>query len=190
MSDFEFDLDEPTPPVPPGMGPTGFPIRTGRAGYGPVLRDERKLANPEQELNAQQLNMTFWQLGGLGLVAPLALLVFDPVAPLHVRLGLFAWHQLVLVDTPASGLPSWLTVAVPSTGTMTFTFTATVPGRDGLPQALTLRGGTARPFYFPAYAGALTNHRCELDLVGNVVTVRTRTTAGVLVEAPIVLELH
>lgn len=190
MSDFEFELDEPTPPVPPGMGPTGFPIRTGRAGFGPTMRDERRLANPQQELNAQQLNLTWWQLGAMGLVTPLAVLVFDPVAPLRVRLGLFAWHQSVLVDTLAANLPSWLAVAVPSLGTMTFTFTATVPGRDGQPQTLTLRSGIARPFYFPAYAGPLTNHRCELDLVGSVVTVRTKTTAGALVEAPIILELH
>lgn len=190
MTDFNYDLELPAPPVPPSMGPTGFPLRTGRGGFGPTMRDERRLANPESEIGAEQVNLTWWQLGALGLVAPLALLVFDPVAPLRVRLGLFAWHQQVLVDTLAANLPSWLTVAVPSTGTMTFTFDATVPGRDGQLQALTLRGGIARPFYFPAYAGPLTNHRCELDLAGSVVTVRTKTTAGVLVEAPIVLELH
>lgn len=88
--------------------------------------DERLPANPRRELTAAQANLLFWQLGGLGLCAPLALIVFDCVAE-ELIYGAFAWDGTIYEnDAP----PAYLGVVKNGTGDFTFTFDASL---DGIP---------------------------------------------------------
>lgn len=189
MSDFFFETESPTPPAPEGTGPTGWPLRTVRADFGPKMKDERPLVDPNQELNAEQVNLAWWQLAGLGVVSPQAVFFYDPnndeSGTPRIRWGAFTWHQSILFNVVDAGFPSFLAITHHAVGDISFTFTSTVTGRDGDPHALTLFGAFAQPCGTSSFTP--TNYRAEVTRTSNAVRVRTRTSAGSLVLSPVVV---
>ncbi len=117
---------------------TGWPLREGRPSYGPVMRDERQTVDSQTEVNAAQMNQTFWQLGAMGLIAPKAVMQWEQGPPLLTH-GNFAWDQTIYSGVAVGSLPSYITSYVEnSTGNYTLTFDSQVLGRpdaDGV-QAL------------------------------------------------------
>ncbi len=121
------------------MGVTGWPLRAGRAAFGPTMRDERRTVDSEREINAEQANLSFQQLGGMGLIAPKAVMLWSDPAVAELSLGLFAWDQVIYQDVAIpGGLPSYLTYVQNGVGDYTVTFAASVLGRpdeEGVPQS-------------------------------------------------------
>jgi hypothetical protein len=196
MTDFIIPLDGPPVVGPTDPGPTGFPSRTGRSDFGPTMKNDRPIVRPDQEINASQVELLWWQLAGLGMVAPLATFFDDPytVESLQprIRWGAFAWHQEILTDVIYANLPSFLTRVANATGDITYTFAATALGRDDLPHTLTVRGAIAVPCGIQDGVEDTVpdNCRCEVTLTGNAVRVRTRQAPGIgsaLVQAPVIV---
>lgn len=110
------------------------------------MRDERQLVDAQRGVNAAGMNLTFWQSGGIGLVAPKAVFAWQPPGGAGVaRLlyGGFVWDDVVYVDQLAPFPPYFSVVETP--GVLTFTFPSALPGRpdeDGLP--------TSNPFSISA----------------------------------------
>jgi hypothetical protein len=52
----------------------GFPTRANRAAFGPTLQDYKPVTDPTREIGAATLNLSHWQLAGLGRVAARAVL--------------------------------------------------------------------------------------------------------------------
>lgn len=123
------------------MTVTGWPLRAGRAAYGAFdMRDERPTVNSEEEFNAAQANLSFWQMGALGLIAPKAVMQWAPVdeAPAKLLHGSFAWDQTTYADVALGSLPSYIaSYVVNSLGDYTLTFNNSTLGRpdgEGIPQ--------------------------------------------------------
>lgn len=199
MTDFLFPLSEPVTPGPPDPGPTGWPVRTGRSAFGPTMREDRPSVRPDQELDAAKVELLWWQLAGLGMCAPLAMMFNDPFSvesllP-RIRWATFAWYQQIVIDVVYASMPSFVTVVKNGAGDFTYTFAATALGRDGLPHTLTVRGAVAQPCGIqngeedtvPA------NLRCEVTVTGNAVRVRNREPPGTgtaLIDAPVVVMVY
>ena len=60
---------------------SGFPNRPKRTDLGPTYENERPVTNPKREIGFNIFNLDFWQLSGLGRVAPLAVLIADVSEP-------------------------------------------------------------------------------------------------------------
>lgn len=189
MTDFSYDLIGPYVPPAPSTGPTGWPLRNVRSDFGPTMKDERRAATPDQEINADQVNLMWWQAAGLGIVAPQAVFFYDPnndeSGVPRIRWGAFTWYQTILLNVADASFPSFIAITHNGVGDKTFTFAATVLGRDAALHTLTLRGAIASPCGTASFVPP--NHRAEVTLTGNAVRVRTRTSAGVLVLTPFVV---
>lgn len=120
------------------MTVSGWPGRAGRSAYGLTMRDERLTADTEREFNAAQANLTFWQLGAMGLAAPKAVIQYKPTTsepPGTFLYGAFSWDQTIYVG---GSPPSYLTITDISQTNIEFAFDNTVLGRpdeDGVPQS-------------------------------------------------------
>ena len=117
------------------MPVTGWPLRAGRLAYGPTMRDERRTVNPTTEFNASQVNLSFWQQGAMGLIAPKAVMFIGRGEGPLFKVGYFSWDDVIYVDFP--DLPSYVTFTRNSVGNYTFQFATSVLGRpdeDGVQQ--------------------------------------------------------
>lgn len=115
---------------------SGFPNRPSRTAFGPEKRNERRVQNPETELDSAEMNLDFWQVAGMGLVAP--------------RVVIIALASGGSLPTPYSyqGIawdPKGLLGAIPSVyngvGDYEFNFAATYPDQRGVAIATSLKGG-------------------------------------------------
>jgi hypothetical protein len=52
----------------------GFPTRANRTAFGPTLTEYKPVTDPTREIGAATFNLDFWQLAGVGRVAPRAVL--------------------------------------------------------------------------------------------------------------------
>lgn len=109
------------------MPVTGWPLRAGRPAFGPTMRDERPTVDSSQEVNADVINLSFWQLGAIGLAAPKAVMYFDDNEVIDFESGYFAWDNAVYQDFP--GLPSYVDFTINGAGDYTIEFDPTVLGR-------------------------------------------------------------
>lgn len=120
------------------MAVTGWPLRAGRGAYGPTKRDERLTVDTEQEFNAEQANLSFWQMGAMGLIAPKAVMLWDPPGAPQLAHGNFAWDQVIYANVGLGSLPSYIaSYVVNGVGDYTLTFNNSVAGRpneDGQPE--------------------------------------------------------
>jgi len=55
----------------------GFPTRISRTALGPTLQDRKPVVNPEKEVGKAALNLAFWQIAGLNVVSPVAVVLID-----------------------------------------------------------------------------------------------------------------
>lgn len=118
---------------------SGFPTRPTRNGFGPSLQDEYPLVDPTKEVGASALNLAFWQLAGVGLTAPLALLHCT------VNGGSVAVAQQALAFDPLLTLPL-LAVTYSSVGVYSLSFPSSEYADSiGALRTLTLFGGAVFP---------------------------------------------
>lgn len=138
------------------MAVSGWPLRAGRSAYGPTMRDERRTVNSKEEFNAEQANLSFWQLGAMGLGAPKAVMGWFPPSdePEKLNHGNFSWDQTIYSNVIIANLPAYiLSYVVNSIGDFTLTFDNNVLGRpdeDGVQQSevLSFQFGIASPNLF------------------------------------------
>lgn len=108
------------------------------------MRDERRTVNTKEEINASQLNLSWWQLGAMGLIAPKATMLWTPPGddPAMLKHGRFTWDQVIYTDVELGNLPSYIaSYVVNGVGDYTLTFENSVDGRpdeDGIPQTESL----------------------------------------------------
>ncbi len=118
----------------------GWPNRVGRNTWGPTMRDEKRQIDPSNSLNHDQMNLWWWQQGGLGLSAPKATMFWTPPGEggLKLKVGLFSWDQTIYEDVAVGSLPAYiLSYVVNGVGDYTLTFDNEVLGRpdgDGVQQ--------------------------------------------------------
>ncbi len=99
------------------------------------MRDERPTVDSQREFNAEQANLTFWQTGAMGLIAPRAVMYFGDNTPYEFQYGAFSWDNTVYDNFP--GLPSYMRFTINGTGDFTIDFDTQVLGRpdaDGVQQ--------------------------------------------------------
>ena len=60
---------------------SGFPIRPTLDAFGPTLRNRGAVRDPTRDVGADLLNLIRWQLAGLGVCSPLALVAATFTAP-------------------------------------------------------------------------------------------------------------
>lgn len=178
------------PPPPLGEATTGWPNRAGRISFGPQMRDERPTVNPRQELNGDKMNLAFWQVGALGLLAPKISIIFEPGSPDMIRRGAFAWDQTLYRDIGVADYPSYLTVVKEGVGDWCFQFQETVLGRpdaDGVPQgqSLSFSSGFVAAFQYGAYVSQVMGMFELLDIQD--LLVQTTDHSGTLIDRPFIL---
>ncbi len=128
----------------------GWPGRAGRSSFGPTMHDERLVDDTERHFVAYQANLTFWQLGAIGIVAPLATFSIEDRGDgdFGMSYGAFAWDQTLHLNLANNVYPSYFTFVEVSEGIYTVEFDAQVLGRpdeNGIPQmeSLAIRYGRA-----------------------------------------------
>ncbi len=170
----------PPDPLPPGDG-AGWPQRQGLQGkpYEQLFPQ----VNPETDLAARELNLMQWQMGGLGLCAPLAVLVLQTGV---VRWAAFTWRQDALVMADFADVDE-VAITEPGTGQFQLAFDATQLGSDDALHALTIRAASAAPLAFNTPPGAL---RAVATVSGSTVNVRTVNAAGTATASAVIVVVH
>jgi hypothetical protein len=107
---------------------SGFPLRPSRAAFGPTYVNKRPIRRPDQEVGDTVVNLSCWQLAGLGIVCPLVWANFDAAGALLSSGEAF--------DPNGVYVPSM--VHVGGTNLYTITYLATYPDENGTEQALAL----------------------------------------------------
>lgn len=165
------------------MAEPGFPARTGRADFGPKKQDERKRRDPRSEFNAAQAELTFWQLGAFGLLAPLAVIMYDGFNDVEFE-SRFAWDGNIFTASNP-----YVAITKLGTGQYRFVFDANVPNQVGDLQTLTLHGAIANGYGItPTHS--LANKRAEAEVVvasPGQVDVNMRDNDGPLADAATLL---
>lgn len=154
---------------------SGFPTRTSLSAFGTFPRKNFGGVRGDDLycLNEEYLNLVCWQLGGMGLLAPKAMLVFETLndAAPTVLAHFEAWRPRG--DGPAP------TPARTAEGVFTFTYLATVQDMDELDVSPGLQW-VDQPSLQGAVVDAVIRGRATAE---NVVTVNLYA-AGVAADLP------
>lgn len=159
-----------TPPTPPAVAGNGLPARSDRSFFGPTMRDERLQVNPKEEVNADQVNLLWWQLAGIGLACPIAVFTYDPGAD-NLVYGAFSWDGVLY----EAAVAPYLSVFKNGTGDFLFSlpqYVDGIPDENGnaLPTAVTITSIVAQLAGFASSAG----QRAEvIKLADNAFSVKT-----------------
>jgi hypothetical protein len=78
----------------------GFPNRPDLASFGPDAVNTRAIRDPSRELSALTWNLAKFQLAGLGIVLPRAMLRFTAVASPQILARAEAWNPRGLTSAP------------------------------------------------------------------------------------------
>ena len=71
---------------------SGWPNRASRSSFGQQYEDSTPVRDPRKQIGAQQMNLDFWQVAGMGRVSPRAFLHFTGAAsPVILNRG-EAWN--------------------------------------------------------------------------------------------------
>ncbi len=108
----------------------GWPERVGRPNWGPDMREEKRQKDPSNSLNMEQMNLLFWQMGGISLSAPKAVMLWTPPGSVELTYGLFSWDDTIYQNVDVPSLPAVITsYVVNGLGDYTLTFDNQVLGR-------------------------------------------------------------
>jgi hypothetical protein len=110
----------------------GFPLRPSRNAFGPKMVDAGEQIRPDTDVGARQFNLSWWQLAGVGITAPLAWVFVSGAGVLSASGE--AWN-------PNADPTLRPVVARTGTGVYTVTYETTYDDEDGTPQPLTLVSG-------------------------------------------------
>lgn len=113
---------------------SGFPNTPTRVAFGPEMENEFPPTNPKRDLEANSINLTFWQTAGAGRVLPKALIIYDLVADsiLFQALAFDPRGELSNIAHTKNG-----------TGDVTFTFASTYKDQNGNDANFTPKAATA-----------------------------------------------
>lgn len=111
---------------------SGFPLRPDRASFGEVLVNAAPVRDPSRQLDAAIFNLLTWQVAGLGLLAPRALVLFTAQASPPLLARAEAWNPRG--QTGGAYAPPVITRN--GTGDYTLAWTSPVPDADAVDQAL------------------------------------------------------
>jgi len=148
---------------------SGFPNRPTRNDFGPTYENERPVQDPKREVGEDIYNLNFWQVAGLGLVAPKVIIVATVAGSVVTTVNQF------LAFDPSRSL-SALTWTYEGVGHYSFDFQSQYPDEVGnnvnlslvaggafvqgstpLMSSLDLTSGYEGDLYFEDDAGAATN---------------------------------
>jgi hypothetical protein len=170
----------------------GYPAQTRRyhlTDEGARLRDERLVADPRSEVSAEVFELLLWQVGALGLLAPVAVMLYEPAgwaANARVRWAGLAWEvESVLQDQAA---PAWATITENAAGDVSVLFAATATAGDGTTQAISMIAGFAQPAGLDGSDAPENIFATAERVSARELRVRTRNgTTGSLTSSPFVL---
>lgn len=153
---------------------SGFPATPTRTAFGPEMKNKRTPRNPETDLNANQMNLLFWQVAGAGRTVAQASLVYDGAAP-------GVTYQALAFD-PKQELGN-IAVVKNGVGDYVFTFASTYLNQNGV----------ATPFV-PGMAmvslqNPVVNDSVQFSIAGQSVTVNVRDAAGTLKDGVVQLQV-
>lgn len=164
------------------MTEPGFPARSGRLAFGPDKVIEKRLVDPRTMIDDRDSNLLFWQVGALGLIAPLAIIVYDGVSD-AVTYAASTWDQLTYAVSPP-----WMAETKLGVGLYRFVFDANVLNKVGGTQPLAVQWAVAKTMGTAAHAFG--NKRAEAEVVAASpaqIDVDVRTAAGALADQDVVL---
>ena len=124
----------------------GWPSRSNRDAYGPTMEEEYPVVNPKRELSAATINLAWWQLAGLGRIAPKVLIKGEVAAGVVTNV-----YQGLSFD-PQGALPS-LPFVYEGRGVYSFAFDEEYPDENGVDRPLGLTGGLAIAVAGEPYTG-------------------------------------
>jgi hypothetical protein len=116
----------------------GFPTRTGRDAFGPDPINTRYVKDPRREMDESIGRLAFWQMGGAGLLSPLAM-----VHVLVLNQGFPTLNRHTEAFQPRGGSPPTITWES-SAGYYAITYAATYPDAAGEQVPLVFSGGVAQ----------------------------------------------
>lgn len=158
---------------------SGFPSRMGRLALGPLeLRARRPTISPDQELSPEVAKLLFWQVSGVGLVAPLAGCLVNGATGAVVS----AWSAWRPDAQAAFAAP---TPARTGPGVYSFAYAASYLDQDGTEVATALRAARVTPQSLTFFRAAQ-----KVDPDGRSVQVRTFDAAGVAADVDFLLEVQ
>ena len=111
---------------------SGWPLRPARSSFGQTYEDSTPVRDPRKQIAAATLNLDFWQVAGLGLVSPRAVLHFTGAASPILLARAEAWNPNQL----STGDYADPTVVVNGAGDYTWTYPTPVPDELGVYQAI------------------------------------------------------
>lgn len=151
----------------------GFPTRSTRSAFGPRLEDRFPVVDPTKEIPASAFNLAFWQLAGLSLVTPRAIVVAKGTpSGVERSASQEAWN-------PDGGIVPQLTRE--SAGVYTVTYPATAKDEQGNSVSIALLG--------VAYVTPQTQSKARgwgRMLAPNVAEIRIADDSGAPLDAPFV----
>jgi len=114
----------------------GFPTRANRVAFGPTRQDYKPVTDPVRQNSAADFNLAYWQLAGIGRVAPRAVLRCTVAGGVVTTA-----EQLIAWDS--NGALSPLTWTYRGVGFYEFAFAAQYPNELGSNTSLVLMSGLA-----------------------------------------------
>lgn len=108
---------------------SGYPVRPGLSDFGSTLENTYPVRDPSREVAAEIFNLTHFQVAGMGLLSPRAMIVFTPGAtPVALVARAEAWNP----DRRTTGTGYTDPTGVRNAdGDYTWTWPASVPDKDG-----------------------------------------------------------
>lgn len=106
---------------------SGWPLRPDRDSFGPTFRDTTAVRDPTRQQSAQQHNLGLWQIAGMGLVSPRAMLVFTASVAHPILARAEAWNPKRLT-TGAHADP---TISRTGAGNYLVEYPSPVPDEEG-----------------------------------------------------------
>jgi len=116
---------------------SGFPIRPGRAAFGPVPVNRYSVRDPERELDGPTVgDLMMWQIAGMGIVCPIAwvYISLDGAGVPTITSSGEAW------DPNSAYLPA---LTDNGNGSYKLTYAATYPDKDAVARTTNLIAASA-----------------------------------------------
>lgn len=115
---------------------SGFPRRANRAAFGPTYEEARPVTDPTKEVGKATFNLLFWQVAGISLVVPRAVLTGT------VSGGVVTTVTQGLAWDPNGGI-SKISFTYEAAGRYSFAFSQNYNDQNGNSRSLDLIGGKA-----------------------------------------------
>lgn len=137
---------------------SGFPARPDRNAFGPTMVNQGAVRDPERHLDASAWNLMAWQVAGIGLLAPRAMIYFTLAVSPILKGRAEAWNPLRLT----TGSYADPVFTVNGTGDISVAWPSSVPDENGAAQSLAFFYALA----FPVNANPATVKKAQAAPIG------------------------